>query len=166
MVTLVETTELSEMHDAEAKWTQLWKISEGDTDTCLCHADKCQTKMARNIFRENLTKLCLRMGLLGGFSFIFLPHCSCLIASGYPGLIQRAVIKYLCSHAQSPPEGEGGSILTKYSFSRLSYVMAINNDGEIPLQTNLSRNWTDFFLSDYNWVQQPPFLWNICFMCS
>ena len=33
-------------------------------------------KMARNIFREILTKLCRRMGLLGGFSFIYLPHCS------------------------------------------------------------------------------------------
>ena len=81
-------------------------------------------KMARNIFREILAKLCLMMGLLGASRSSICPIALCLIASGYPGLIQRAVIKYLCSHAQSPPEGEGGSILTKYSFSRLSCVIA------------------------------------------
>ena len=65
MVTLAETTELSEMHDALGKWTQLWPshkspkkashkakkcvsegdtiVSQGDTATCLCHADNCQT---------------------------------------------------------------------------------------------------------------------------
>ena len=58
MVTLAETTELSEMHDAVGKWTQLWPrlthwrknvsqgdtiVSQGDTATCLCHADNCQT---------------------------------------------------------------------------------------------------------------------------
>ena len=57
MVTLAETTELSEMHDALGKWTQLWpshkkeksvsqgekRVSQGDTATCLCHADNCQT---------------------------------------------------------------------------------------------------------------------------
>ena len=57
MVTLAETTELSEMHDALGKWTQLWpshkkknashkakkSVSQGDTATCLCHADNCQT---------------------------------------------------------------------------------------------------------------------------
>ena len=77
-------------------------------------------KMARNIFREILTKLCRGWDYWGASRSSICPIAPRLIASGYPGLIQRAVIKYLCSHAQSPPEGEGGSILTKYSFYTLS----------------------------------------------
>ena len=66
MVTLVETTELSEMHDAEAKWTQLWKISEGATATCLCHADNYQTKNGQKYISRNSDKNVSEDGITGG----------------------------------------------------------------------------------------------------
>ena len=130
MVTLAETTELSEMHDAVGKWTQLWPrlthwrkiVSQGDTATCLCHADNCQTdtsNLQKKIFARNILEKFWRLLNLGGgcggitwrLSFIYSPHCP-----GYPRLILRGALKYLYFHPQSPleREGEAKSIVTKY----------------------------------------------------